>query len=149
MKIESLAKKNIPTINSFVNLKKCDPVDKIMELTNDVGANLIFTANPIVKTHEMALEIVSKRGVVNFFGGLPKSSKAIKVLSNAIHYKESCITGSHGCTPEQHKKALALITEKVDLSSLITHRFPLNKILDAFETAKSGEGLKVIVKPNV
>ena len=26
--------KNIPTINSFVNPKKCDPVDKIMKLTN-------------------------------------------------------------------------------------------------------------------
>ena len=120
-----------------------------MELTDGIGANLVFTANPVVETHEQALEMVAKRGVVNFFGGLPQTARKMEVLSNIIHYKEAYITGSHGSTPQQHKKALELITsKKIKLELMITHKFPLDEIHTAFETAKSGKGLKVVINPN-
>jgi L-iditol 2-dehydrogenase len=70
-----------------------------------LGADLIFTANPVANTQEQAVEVVGKRGVVNLFGGLPKTAKKIEILSNNIHYKEAYLTGSHGSTPHQHKKA--------------------------------------------
>ena len=34
---------------------------------------------------------------------------------------------------------------KIDVKKLVTHRFPLEKALDAFEMAKSGQGIKVII----
>jgi len=143
------AKNNIGNINHFINPLKNDPVEKVMKITRKIGAQLVFTANPIIETHEQAVEIVSKRGVVNLFGGLPKTAPKIKILSNTIHYKEAYITGSHGSTPKQHNKALKLIeAKKIQLDFLITHKFPLKDIHTAFETAKSGKGLKVIVKPN-
>ena len=144
------AKNNIHSINHFINPLENDPIEKIMSITNGIGAELVFTANPIVETHEQAIEVVSKRGVVNLFGGLPNNSKKIQMSSNNIHYKESYITGSHGSTPKQHKKALGLITKnKVNLIPLITHKFSLKDIEEAFKIAKLGKGLKVIVKPNV
>jgi len=144
------AKNNIHSINHFINPLENDPIEKIMSITNGLGSELVFTANPIVETHEQAIEVVSKRGVVNLFGGLPKDAKKIQILSNNIHYKESYITGSHGSTPKQHKKALGLINKnKVNLAPLITHKFSLKNIEEAFKIAKSGKGLKVIVKPNV
>jgi L-iditol 2-dehydrogenase len=143
------AKNNIRSINHFINPLKNDPVKEIMQITNGLGADLIFTANPVAKTHEQAVDVVGKRGVVNLFGGLPKTAKKIEILSNNIHYKEAYLTGSHGSTPQQHKKALELIEEKkIRLDFLITHKFPLKDIHKAFETAKSGKGLKVIVNPN-
>jgi L-iditol 2-dehydrogenase len=36
---------------------------------------------------------------------------------------------------------------RIDLRSLITLRFPLEKSIEAFETAKRREGLKVVIKP--
>ena len=90
------AKNNIQSIDHFIDPKKNDPVKEILRITNGLGANLVFTANPIPKTHEQAVEVVSKRGVVNLFGGLPKTAKKIELLSNNIHYKEAYITGSHG-----------------------------------------------------
>jgi len=143
------AKSKINSINHFINPIKNDPVKKIMQITNDIGAELIFTANPVPETHEQAVKVVSKRGVVNLFGGLPKTAREIKILSNSIHYKEAYLTGSHGSTPSQHKKALKFIEEnKIKLDFLITHKFPLKDIHKAFEMAKSGKGLKVIINPN-
>ena len=34
----------------------------------------------------------------------------------------------------------------VDVKPLITHRFKLEEVVKAFEVAKSGEGIKVIIK---
>lgn len=43
--------------------------------------------------------------------------------------------------------ALALIADgKVNPNPLVTHRFPLEKALDAFNVVKRGEGIKVMIK---
>ena len=35
----------------------------------------------------------------------------------------------------------------VDIARIVTHRFPLEGIADAFETIRSGTGLKVVIVP--
>jgi L-iditol 2-dehydrogenase len=35
--------------------------------------------------------------------------------------------------------------KKIDVKKLVTHRFPLERTLDAFEVARSGAGIKVII----
>jgi Zn-dependent alcohol dehydrogenase len=34
-----------------------------------------------------------------------------------------------------------------DLAAVVTHRFPLQAIADAFETIRSGAGLKMVILP--
>ena len=101
---------NIYLSYHFINPIENNPVKEIMNITKGIGADLVFTANTAVETHEQAVEIVAKRGVVNLFGGLPKTAREMVFLSNHVHYRESYITGSHGSTPQQHKKALEMIT---------------------------------------
>jgi L-iditol 2-dehydrogenase len=87
--------------------------------------------------------------MVNLFGGLPPSARPIQLLSKVIHYKEITVTGSHGSTPRQHALAVDLIASgRINLSGLITHRFPLSAIHHAFQTVQSRTGLKVLVNPN-
>jgi L-iditol 2-dehydrogenase len=125
-----------------------DPVIEVMNITNNQGAQAIFTACPIIETHEQAIKIVAKRGVVNFFGGVPKGEPAIPLLSNFIHYREAYITGSHGSTPEQHEKALNMIANKtVDISSLVSKSVPLSNIMEGFKIAADGKLAKVIITP--
>lgn len=113
------------------------------------GFDVILTACPSPEAHEEAIEVVAKRGVVNLFGGLPSDARKISFLSNLVHYKEAYITGAHGSTPVQHRLALDLISEgRIDVASLISHRFPLEKIEDAFSTVMEKRGLKVAVLPN-
>lgn len=136
---------NVKTINP----QKKDPVKAVLELTQGQGAGMIFTACSVRETHEQAFQMVSKRGVVNLFGGLPKGTEPVLLDSNFIHYREAYVTGSHGSTPEQHKKALHLIeTGQVDMKPLISHRFSIGQLEEAFTMAQSKTGLKVIIKPN-
>ena len=120
-----------------------------MRITNGYGCDRVFTACPVSETHSLAMELVSVMGVVNLFGGLPESEKRVHLPSNEIHYKEAKITGSHGGTPDQHKKALELIESgSIHLAQLITHEFSLDNIHEAYACAMSGKGLKIVIKPH-
>ena len=50
---------------------------------------------------------------------------------------------------EVYERAMALVESgRVDVASLVSHRFPLEKVEDAFTLAVAREGLKVVVEPN-
>jgi L-iditol 2-dehydrogenase len=136
--------------NLVIDPVESDPVQLVMDFTSQLGANLIFTACPVVKTHTQAIEMVAKRGVVNFFGGVPKTDLPISLLSNFIHYREAYITGSHGSTPKQHALALDLIDKGViDISKVVTNSVPLSDIHNGFAIASSGTSAKVIINPGI
>ena len=115
---------------------------------DDIKFDLIFTACPVLETHYKAVEQIANSGVINFFGGLPKGAKDLDVSTNYIHYKEIVLTGSHGSATRHHKEAIKLIENgSIDLEYLITHRFGLDEINQAFDMAYSGMGQKIILRP--
>ena len=68
--------------------------------------------------------------------------------TNVIHYKEIFVCGAHGSTPAQHRRAVGLIASgTINAGRYISHRFTLQEIHRAFETAERREGLRVIVNP--
>jgi L-iditol 2-dehydrogenase len=68
--------------------------------------------------------------------------------ANKIHYGEVEVVGAFSYHPVFHKLALDLISRgEIPAELLITHTFSLEKVDEAFETAASGNGLKVVVKP--
>jgi L-iditol 2-dehydrogenase len=135
--------------DAYLNATGEELVSQVMSITRGRGADVVFTACPSPAAQEDALRIVATRGAVNLFGGLPASARPIQLLSNLIHYKEITLTGSHGSTPRQHALAVDLIASgRINLSGLITHRFPLSAIRQAFQTVQSRTGLKVMVNPN-
>ena len=92
--------------------------------------------------------MLSNGGTINFFGGLPKPSKSIPIVTNDIHYRELTLTGSHGSTPLQHSSAVDIIANNQNFfKNLITHRYQLENIQDAFKLASSGKGIKILIKP--
>ena len=131
-----------------INSSRENLTTEVARLTNNVGIDVVFTACASAEAHEAAIEVTSKRGFINFFGGLPSSARKISILSNKIHYKELYITGSHGSTPRQHAAAMQLISSKrIDVSSLITHSFGLDDIAVALDTVRTKKGLKVMIHP--
>jgi L-iditol 2-dehydrogenase len=108
------------------------------------GATKVFTATSAFATHLDALGQVQKGGAINFFGGVPKDSKALSIMSNDLHYREISIGGSHGSKPENHRNAVQVIKENLDLwNSLITLKVPLNHYVSGFQSAQSSTQLKV------
>lgn len=127
--------------NTLFNVKK--------NVDLDLKYDLIFTACPAIETHKSALNSINTSGVINFFGGLPPESGTIQLNSNDIHYNESVLIGTHGSTPPQHAEALKLLESgKIKIDYLITHKFNLSNIKKALDTARSGQGQKIVVNPN-
>jgi len=125
------------------------PVESVMEYTRGSGVDLAFTACPVAETHSQAVNLLATGGIVNFFGGLPANSPPLTVDSNLIHYRELCLTGSHGSTPLQHRQAVELLESgSMQGGKFITAKFGLTDIRKGFLHALSQEGLKVIIKPH-
>jgi L-iditol 2-dehydrogenase len=119
-----------------------------MELTGGRGADVVIVAAPSREGQQMALEMVAWRGRISFFGGLPHTDPIAPLNSNLIHYKECFVTGASSSTSQQNVAALRLLASgRIQGQDLITHRFPLEQINAAFETARSKVGLKVMVEP--
>ncbi|MFC1976292.1 zinc-binding dehydrogenase, partial [Chloroflexota bacterium] len=122
---------------------------KVREMTAGLGADIVICANPIAATQTQAVEIVRKAGRVVLFGGLPKADPMVKLDSNRIHYGEVEVVGAFSYHPNMHELALDVLNRGlIPTDLMITHTFPLEKVNEAFETAASGAGLKVIVTPN-
>ena len=125
-----------------------DAIAKVLDETGGLGADVIFTANPSPQAQADALHMAKNRAKVNFFGGLPKNNSLVTLDTNIIHYKELFISGAHGAMPIHHSRAVELIASgRIDVRKFITHTFPLDEILSAFQTAEGHAGLRVVVNP--
>ena len=124
-----------------------DIVGEIKRFTGGVGADIVVCANPVAQTQQLGVEMVRKGGRVVLFGGLPRANPMTTLDSNLIHYGEIQVVGAFSYHPRFHKLALRLLADgKLPADSLITHTFELDKINEAYDTAASGEALKVIIK---
>ncbi len=130
----------------YVDASEKDEVEEILDITSGKGADKIIISCSSKSAQERALDFVKMYGKILYFGGLPPQISAINFNSNALHYKLASVHGTFGSTVFQQREALRLISCGF-AKGLITHRFPLTKINEAFETALSGEALKVIIEP--
>jgi L-iditol 2-dehydrogenase len=125
-----------------------DAVETVLGLTGGRGVDVAITAAASGAAQEDALRMLARRGRLSFFGGLPKDHPTITLDSNRVHYRELTIVGANGSSPAHNKQALALIgSGKVPVKDLITHRLPLDRVLDAIGIVSRGEGIKVTIEP--
>lgn len=123
-----------------------DPIEKVMELTGGLGADVVFeaTGNPFVASQ--AIEATRKGGETVLIGISPRPGE---VDFNSIVRREINLKGSYGNTPLTWKRAIALLaTRRIHITPLVTHKFALEDAVRAFETALKKKGVKVILKPN-
>ncbi len=125
-----------------------DPVARVLEETGGLGADVVVTANPSPESQQDAIAMAKNRARVNLFGGLPKGRSMVTLDTNVIHYKELFVHGAHGAMPVHHRKALDLIAAgRLDMTRYISHRFPLDRVAEAFAAAEGHLGMRVVVNP--
>jgi len=140
--------KKIGIADVCICLKEEDGVARVLEETDGLGADVIYTSCPAPQAQIDALHMAKNRAKVSFFGGLPKNASNVLLDTNLIHYKELFITGAHGAMPIHHSRAVELIASgRIDVKKFLTHRFPLDEIATAFKTAEEYGGLRVVVNP--
>lgn len=129
-----------------IDPSKEDVAQKVRSITNNFGADAVIIAVGNTKAIEEGIKMTGKAGRVVLFGAVwPQTT--IQTDPNHIHYDEIVITGAEMRTLDQFARSLDLLAKKkVHVKQLITHRYPLEKIKEAFETALSGEGIKNLIE---
>jgi L-iditol 2-dehydrogenase len=125
-----------------------DLVDEVGKQTEGEGASVVIVAAAAGAVQELAPQLAARQGRISFFGGLPKDNPMVTLDSNAIHYRELTIVGANGSSPAHNARALAAIASgAVPVADLITHRLPLESVLEAIEIVARGEAIKVTIEP--
>jgi L-iditol 2-dehydrogenase len=125
-----------------------DTVAEVISRTGGEGTDRISVAAPSKEAQQAALEMAAKRARIVYFAGLPKHDPVSPLDMNQLHYKELAILGAYGATHRQYRITMDYLDRRQeDLGRVVTHRFPLERIAEAFETIRSGAGLKVVVLP--
>ena len=118
--------------------------ERMRELTKGRGADVVCEAVGKPELVVEALRLVRPTGVVQLVGVNPKGSRLPLDLFD-VHFREISIHGAYG-RGTAFRRALALLP-KLGLKRLVTGRFPLERIGEAFAHATAGRGAKTVIMP--
>jgi L-iditol 2-dehydrogenase len=120
----------------------------VMSETDGLGAHVVIVAAPAAAPQEQAVTLVRKRGTVCLFASLPVGGHLLSLDSRAIHYNEIRVVGTSDSTPAHVTAAVDMIAQgTLPVEKLATHVLPMADVHKAFELMKSGEALRVVLKP--
>jgi L-iditol 2-dehydrogenase len=133
--------------DDVVNNGADDLVARVMAFTDNRGADLVFECvggEHMPQTLPLATRCVRRGGAVVVVGDFDAGQIAIPLEWQRIQMSEIRIIMSasfayHDIYPEQGMVLELLAKGKVNARKLITHRFTLDQINDAFETAAAKE----------
>jgi L-iditol 2-dehydrogenase len=125
-----------------------DVLSIVQEKTGELGADVVIVCAPARDAQEEALRYARKGGAVSLFASMPKDAAGITLDSRAIHYGELRIVGASDSRPEHVEKAVRLLHEgKINVEPIVTHRVPLDALLDGIGLMEEKRSLKVMVYP--
>jgi L-iditol 2-dehydrogenase len=118
--------------------------ESVYKETNGIGADIVIMAIGNPKIANEALTIGRKGARISFFAGFSKGDLP-EMDVNLIHYNELVLVGASSLQRRDMETALKLIEAgSVDLEKMATHKFSLDEIIKAFDTAESGQAVKVV-----
>jgi L-iditol 2-dehydrogenase len=130
-----------------INIRHENAVRKVFELTNGVGADVVIECAGTPQGAQDAIEMAKKNGRVALVANY---QEPVPLNLHKVNQWNITVAGSKAEGQRSLALALPLLARKtIDLSPLITHRFPLTDVHAAFETAEKrlGGAIKVVVKP--
>ena len=120
-------------------------VVRVREETAGRGADVVVCAIGVPALARQATDLAAYGGRISLFAGFPKGAMA-EMDVNAIHYNELTVTGAFGLARRDFDLAFDLVASgRFNVKSLVTHRFPLEDVVDAFAAAESGDAIKVAI----
>ncbi len=137
-------KQIMPWVNTYCG---DDLPGYVKDWTKGRGLDIAITACPVPSVQQAMLPLMNYGGRVNFFGGIPASKQPIPIDTNQVHYKELILTGSTRSSVAQFRKVVEFVSQGLlDTKSVITHRYALKDILNAFENARAAKGIKHVIQ---
>lgn len=128
-----------------INSNKTERVDKAIRKLTNGGADVVFEVIGNPKTMEQAFACLRAGGKLVVVG---YSDKNMNLNLGRIMYREMEITGSLGCRPVDYPRVIELVRRnKIKIKELVTKKFKLEEINNAFDLLRKGEGIRSIVLP--
>lgn len=124
-----------------------DIARSVESFTGGRGADVAIVATPNREAQADALRIVRKGGVVNIFGA-PHRGAEITLDLGKLFIREISIIPTYSTSDNETKSVLEMLSKReLELKSLITHRYSLERLTEAFEIAGKAENcIKVMVE---
>jgi L-iditol 2-dehydrogenase len=116
--------------------------------TGDIGSDVVIEAVGSIPTYEMSLQLALRGGRVSLFGICPEGT--MRTDASEAYRKELRINWVFGSLRGTFRRSIELLANgRVKAAPMITHKFPLEKILDGLNIMdkKQGNAIKIIVQP--
>jgi L-iditol 2-dehydrogenase len=126
-----------------------DIPSKLLEYNDNKLADTVIVCTGALSAANQGLNCVAPGGTVIFFA-VPGPGINLEVPINDYWRNEITITTSYGAAPEDLQDSYVwILSKKINVKDLITHRFPLSKAGDAFKiVSEATESLKVVIEPD-
>jgi len=128
---------------AVINTGRENAIHRILELTDNEGVDVAIEASGAIPAGQQAFDIVKPGGRIVLVGNFPSTEFQVPLMKAIL--KELDIRGIRRYVNLFPTSIRCVSSGKVDLKPLITHRFPLEKILEGMETQikKIGNPMKV------
>lgn len=128
-----------------------DPDDRVALIKRRTphgrGADVGIEAVGLPGVWEQTVRTLRPGATAVLFGGTPKGAP-FSVDSSAMHYEEYTLKGVFHHTPNYVRTAVELLaSKKVDGSTLVTERRPLDALISSLEDMAAGRGSKYVLEP--
>jgi 6-hydroxycyclohex-1-ene-1-carbonyl-CoA dehydrogenase len=131
--------------SEVVDARKAGDVPKAVRRLTDGGADVAFEAIGLPATIRQAFDSVRTGGRLVVVG---YASEEVPLPASRIMFREIAVLGSLGCRPVDYPPLIRLVAEgRLKVKELVTHRYPLEGINEAFDRLRRGEVLRSIVVP--
>lgn len=128
-----------------VNPASVERMDKELRRATGGGADVAFEVVGKPGTQEQAVSSLKTGGRAVFVGYSPD---AMTLNAGRVMFRELEVIGSLGCRPVDYPRVIEMVRQgRVQLEPLVTHRFPLDGVAEAFDTLRSGSAIRVVVTP--
>jgi len=112
---------------------------------SDGGVDVAFEAIGLPETTRQAFDAVRNGGRLVAVGF---TSKDVPIAFGRVMFREISIVGSLGCRPVDYPPLIRMVADgRLMVKELVTHRFPLERINEAFDLLRRGAALRSIVVP--
>jgi threonine dehydrogenase-like Zn-dependent dehydrogenase len=116
----------------------------VREATGGAGAHVVCEAVGKPDLVRQAIALARPRGIVQLVGVSPRGS-ALPADLYDVHFRELTIQGAYGRGTAFRRALRAL--PRLGVADLVTARFPLDRVAEAFAHAAAGRGLKTVLRP--
>ncbi len=120
-------------------------VEQVREITGGAMADVVIVGPGTARAIATGVAAAGRGATIVQFTATPPEEE-LTIRPHDLYFNETRLVPSYSCGPDDTRKSLELVQAGViSAAELVTHRFPLMKITEAFATAQKPESLKVVV----